>query len=214
MKSIEDIKHAFYINLEHRTDRKAHVEEQLSNIGINAERFNAIHMKNGAVGCSMSHLKCLQIALQNNWEHLLICEDDITFLNPDLFKNQLNSFFKKHTNWDVILFAGNNVPPYQQIDETCIKVSKCQTTTGYLVNGHYIKKLIENIKMGLNSLIRDPSKHVLYAIDKHWFSLQKIDKWYLIIPLSVIQKEGYSDIEQKVTNYARVMTDMEKKYLL
>ena len=40
ISSIDDIKHAFYINLEHRVDRKVQVEEELKTIGIKAERFN------------------------------------------------------------------------------------------------------------------------------------------------------------------------------
>ena len=66
MNSIEDIQHAFYINLESRPDRKKHIEQQLNLLGINADRFNAIKLPNGALGCSMSHLKCLEIAKQNN----------------------------------------------------------------------------------------------------------------------------------------------------
>jgi hypothetical protein len=72
---------------------------------------------------------------------------------------------------------------------------------------------MENIKMGLNHLLRDPENHRIYAIDKFWFYLQKVDKWYLIIPLTVIQKEGYSDIEHKVTNYSKGMTSIDKEYL-
>ena len=49
MNSISDIKHAFYINLLSRSDRKQHVENQLKSIGINAQRFNAIKMTNGAI---------------------------------------------------------------------------------------------------------------------------------------------------------------------
>ena len=62
IQSLNDIKNAFYINLEQRTDRKIHVEEQLGKIGLTAQRFNAIKMENGAIGCSMSHLKILQDA--------------------------------------------------------------------------------------------------------------------------------------------------------
>ena len=213
--SLADIKHAFYINLEHRTDRKTHVETQMNSINVSCERFNAIKMDNGAIGCSMSHLKLLQEAVKNNLEHILIVEDDITFLDPDLFKTQINRFFELHgNNWDVILLAGNNMPPYETIDNTCIKVSRCQTTTGYLVNGHYIKKLLENIKMGLTYLIRKPDQHSMYAIDKYWFALQKTDKWYLIIPPTVVQREDYSDIEKKVINYKEIMVDLDKKELL
>jgi len=210
--NLKDIKNAFYINLEHRKDRKLHVETQLSILGIKAERFNAIKMENGAIGCSMSHLKILENALTNNLDHVLIVEDDILFLDPELFKNQFNKFIELHkNNWDVILFAGNNMPPYEKIDDTCIKVKRCQTTTGYLVNGHYIKILMQNVKMGLTNLIHKPNEHTKYAIDKFWFILQNIGKWYLITPPSVIQKEDYSDIEKKITNYSKLMIDLDKE---
>jgi glycosyl transferase family 25 len=211
INNINDIKHAFYINLEHRIDRKEHVQTELNNIGIKAERFNAIKMDNGAIGCSMSHLKLLQEALKNKLEHVLIVEDDIKFLNPDLFKTQFNKFIENHgNNWDVILLAGNNMPPYQKIDETCIQVSRCQTTTGYLVNGHYIKVLLQNVKMGLTHLLQKPDEHAKFAIDKFWFVLQNNSKWYLITPPTVVQREDYSDIEKKITNYEKIMVDLDK----
>jgi hypothetical protein len=139
-------------------------------------------------------------------------EDDITFLNPELFKTNFDTFLQRNgNNWDVILLAGNNMPPYDVIDDVCIKVKRCQTTTGYLVNGHYIKKLMTNVKMGLTSLICNPGRHAMYAIDKFWFVLQAVDKWFLIIPLTVVQREDYSDIEKKRINYQKIMTDLDKK---
>ena len=215
LTSFTDIKHAFYINLEHRTDRNEHVLEQLTNLGLpNVERFNAIKMENGAIGCSMSHLKILQYAYQNKLDHVLIIEDDITFLNPDLFKANFDTFLQRNgSNWDVILLAGNNMPPYDKVDDVCIQVKRCQTTTGYLVNGPYIKKLMENVKMGLTQLLHKPASHAMYAIDKFWFVLQTVDKWFLIIPPTVIQREDYSDIEKKRTNYQKCMTDLDKKDL-
>jgi glycosyl transferase family 25 len=191
-----EIKNVFYINLEHRTDRKSHVESQLQSIGLVGERFNAIQLSNGAIGCSMSHLKLLQDAKKNNLDHILIVEDDILFLDPELFKTQFNRFFELHGNdWDVVLLAGNNMPPYETVDDTCVKVSRCQTTTGYLVNGHYIQTLIQNVKMGITHLLNKPTEQTNFAIDKFWLSLQSADRWYLITPLSVVQREDYSDIE-------------------
>lgn len=211
MDSINDIKNVFYINLINRPDRKTHVELELSKLGIHcAKRFNAIKLTNGAVGCSMSHLKILQEAKTNNLDHVLIVEDDIKFLKPDLFKKQLNLFLKKHKEFDVVLFAGNNTPPFQYIDESCVKVTRCQTTTGYLVKSHYYDTLIHNYRNGIKKLINEPDNHVTYAIDKYWFHLQEKHNWYLIIPLSVVQKEDYSDIEKKQTNYSKVMLDLDK----
>lgn len=209
---MERIKHTFYINLESRPDRRAHVEQQLSMVGIkNAQRFNAIKLPNGAIGCSMSHLKCLETALKNDWEHVLIVEDDILFLKPNKFVDQFNKFWDIHqTNFDVALIGGNNIPPYLCVDDTCVQVTKCQTTTGYLVQRHYYKQLIANIREGIGKLMREPEKHILYAIDKYWFQLQGKDKWFLITPLTVTQREDYSDIEQRRTNYTKVMTDLDK----
>lgn len=213
LNSISDIKHCFYINLESRPDRKQHVQKQLTNIGIieKSIRFNAIKLKNGAIGCSMSHLKCIETAKKNGWPHVLIIEDDITFLNPELFIKQINNFLSNHILWDVLLIAGNNMPPYNKIDDSCVKVTRCQTTTGYLVKSHYFDTLIHNFKEGLNLLLKEPIQHVNYAIDKYWFQLQKRDLWYLIIPLTVVQREDYSDIEKRQTNYTKIMTDLDKK---
>ena len=212
---LNDITNAFYINLEHRTDRKERVEKELLKIGIRAQRFNAIKMENGAIGCSMSHLRILQDAQKNNLDHILIVEDDITFLDPELFKNQINKFFETHKNdWDVVLLAGNNMPPYKNIDDTCIQVSRCQTTTGYIVNGQYIKTLLQNVKIGLTHLINKPTEHSKYAIDKYWFILQQLYKWYLIVPLTVVQREDYSDIEKRVTNFEKHMLDVDKEQMM
>jgi glycosyl transferase family 25 len=213
----DNIKHALYINLESRSDRREHVEQQLKNIGIHcAERFNAVKLQNGRIGCSMSHLKCLQHAKKNKWSHVLICEDDILFLNPELFKKNIATFFENETarTWDVLLMAGNNVPPYKRICDEYIKVGFCQTTTGYIVQCHYYDTLIENIKAGIENLLKDPEKHIYYAIDKHWIQLQKKDAWYLITPLTVVQREDYSDIEQRDTNYIHLMTDIDKPWLM
>jgi len=213
MNSISDICHTFYINLETRPDRKEHVETQLNNIGINnVKRFPAIKLPNGngALGCSLSHLKLLEMAKTNNWPHILIIEDDILFTDVSLFINQFNTFLSKNKLFDVVLVAGNNMPPYQEIDNTCVKVSQCQTTTGYLVQNHYFDTLIQNFRDGIKKLLMEPHNHRFYAIDKYWFNLQKADNWFLIVPLSVTQREDYSDIEKRPTNYSKVMLDLDK----
>lgn len=214
MNSISDIQNIFYINLDSRPDRKEYVETQLSSIGIkNATRFKAVELKNGALGCSFSHLKCLEHAKQQNWEHVMIVEDDICFTKPHRFVRQMNKFLSIHKNFDVLLIAGNNVAPYTIIDETCIKVNKCQTTTGYLVKNNYYDTLISNYREGIQKLTRNPEQHIFFAIDKYWFQLQEIHNWYLITPLTVTQREDYSNIEQRNTNYNRVMLDLDKEWL-
>jgi GR25 family glycosyltransferase involved in LPS biosynthesis len=214
INSIADIKNILYINLEARTDRKQNIEIQLPRVGFQKfERFNAIKLPNGRVGCTLSHIKCLELAKEREYDHLLICEDDILFLDPPLFQKQFNAFLAKGHSWDVVILAGNNVPPYDRIDDTCIAVTRCQTTTCYLVNGLYFDALLANMKEGLQRLLREPEQHVDYAIDKYWLKLQQKDNWFLITPLTVVQREDYSDIEGRRTNYMYMMTDLDKPHL-
>jgi GR25 family glycosyltransferase involved in LPS biosynthesis len=214
INNISDITNIVYINLDERTDRKTHIEEQLNKVGFkNFKRFKAFKTTNGAIGCTISHLKCLENAKEKNLSHVLIFEDDTLFLDPPHFKQQFNTFLSNHKSWDVVLLAGNNMLPYTKIDDTCIKVTYCQTTTAYLVNGKYFDTLIANISAGLTKLIRNNTQRGLYAIDKYWLTLQKKDNWYLIVPVKVIQKEGYSDIEKKVVNYNSVMKNIDKAFM-
>ena len=205
--------HVIYINLDKRIDRKEHILNELKKIGVeDAKRFKAIELENGAVGCSMSHLKCLEFAKKENYEMVFICEDDIQFLHPDMFLTQLKLFLdSSFLKWDNVLVAGNNMIPYIPISDFCIKVFNCQTTSGYIVKKSYYDKLIQNYKEGIQKLLKDPSNND-YKIDKYWFKLQREDNWYLIIPLSIVQKEDYSDIEKKVTNFSKYMLDYNKAY--
>jgi glycosyl transferase family 25 len=215
ISSMADIKHAFYINLEERTDRKACVEQQLASVGLDqvVQRFKATKTEHGALGCSISHYKCLLNAIVNGWDHVLICEDDITFTNPPLFVNQLNKCLSNpRLKWDVIMLAGNNAAPYTVIDDSCVKINRCITTTGYLVNKHYMRILADNIKEGATLFMKNPELGIQYAVDTYFGHLQAKDMWLLITPLTVTQQEGYSDIEQKHTNYARLMLNLDKPY--
>ena len=111
------------------------------------------------------------------------------------------------------MFAGNNIRPYTKINDSCVKIINTQTTTGYMVKNHYYPILLENIKEGLNYLLKNPNLHIKYAIDKYWFFLQEKDNWYLITPLTVSQIQGYSNIEQKETNYSQYMLILDKPFL-
>jgi GR25 family glycosyltransferase involved in LPS biosynthesis len=192
----------------------------LRGIGLNPTRFNAIKLKNGRIGCSMSHLKCLQIAKNNNWPYVMICEDDLLILNNEIFVNHINKFFRMHGNdsadskWNVLLLAGNNVPPYKKIDDICIQVSHCQTTTGYIVKRDYYDILMDNIRIGIENLMKTPDQHIIYAIDKFWIKLQKQHTWYMLAPIVAVQREDYSDIEERKTNYENIMKDIDKPHLV
>ena len=209
---IHDIQHILYINLDHRTDRKCHIEKELAALGWleRSMRFPAVSLKNGAAGCSMSHLKCLEIAKKEKWSHVLIVEDDLECLDVEFFQQQLNLFLRSGTDWDVCLLAGNNMLPYLPHNEASIQVMNCQTTTAYLVQEHYYPTLMANIRQGIQELLKYPERKVEFAIDKYWLRLQQADRWYLVVPLTLVQRKDYSDVEKKTTDYRRYMLDYNK----
>lgn len=198
----------YYINLEHRTDRKKHVEKQLNNIGWkNYTRFNAIKCKDGRVGCSMSHLKILKDAKEKNLDYVVIIEDDIVFNNPQLFNNMLKIFIEKNIDYDVLLLAGNIRAHTIPIDSFIHRTKRSCTTTGYIVKNHYYDTLIQNIQSGIKNLLFKPNHHELYAIDTNWFKLQEKDNWLILRPRTVSQLSDYSDIEKCYVSYNHLMLD-------
>jgi GR25 family glycosyltransferase involved in LPS biosynthesis len=211
---MELFQNTIYINLEHRKDRLEHITKQLENLGIQAERFNAVRTKDGAVGCSMSHIKCLELAKSRDYEYAFICEDDITFLNPEVLKDSLAKFHEnKELEWDMLLIGGNNVPPYERIGDYCIRVSNCQTTTGYVVRKHYYDTLIQNFRESVTNLMRNPANKPEFALDMYWKRLQKTGRWYMLTPFTVVQCDSYSDIEGRDVDYRGLMLDMDKEWL-
>ena len=210
---MELLEHTLCINLEERTDRLQHALEEFRKLGIHVQRYNANKATSGAVGCTISHVKCLELAKKNEWKYVFVCEDDITFLEPETLLGNLQKFYEYGCVWDVLIVGGNNAPPYRKATEFCIQVHNCQTTTGYIVQEHYYDVLIQNFKESLRNLLKNPENKQEYALDVYWKRLQKKDSWYMIIPPTVIQCAGYSNIEGRVVNYEFLMKDLDKEWL-
>jgi GR25 family glycosyltransferase involved in LPS biosynthesis len=70
----------FYINLEHRKDRREQIEGELNKLGLKYERFPAIQLNPGNVGCGLSHLAVMKIAKERNLKNVFIIEDDFQLI--------------------------------------------------------------------------------------------------------------------------------------
>lgn len=222
LRKFSDIKHAVYINLDSRGDRRALFETQIDELQCQypqdfafapVARFSAIRdTENGAIGCTKSHIECIRIAKNNGWDHVLIFEDDALIIHPEVLVHQVSSFLSRFRDeWDVVLFSGNNYPPFKIEAPDCFQIANCQTTGCYLVCSRYYDTLLCNFEEGLAGLIANPGNASVYACDAYWKQLQCSDRWFLITPLCIIQRAGYSDIEKMDVNYEKLMTDLVKK---
>jgi hypothetical protein len=207
--------HTLFINLDDRNDRLEHVSEEFIKMDIETpERFSAIKMPQGNVGCTLSHIRCLELAKSRGWPQVFICEDDITFTKPDVLKNSLEKFVQSGIEWDIIVIGGNNCPPYEPVSEFYARVRNVQTTTGYIVKKEYYDILLDNFKTGLDKLLREPERKKEFSIDIYWKHLQKSGRWYMLLPLTVVQYYDYSNIEERVIDYRGAMLDFDKKELM
>ncbi len=201
-----------YINLDYRTDRneKIHNELKKMNVDFNkVKRVDAVLEKQcGHLGCGKSHIKCLEMAIVNNWDNVLILEDDFMFTESLANVNKGFTQIKK-LEWDVILLAIGHNKIVDSSYPFLSKIISATTTSGYIVRKHYYATLLANFKEAVSIMEGEVEKHIAKcikedkpvtklnycrAIDQHWHSLQKKNIFYSFKP--VLGNQGnniYSD---------------------
>jgi len=193
----------FYINLDHRKDRKEKLLKQLKKLDVKQEKIIRIpailDLLNGQRGCALSHIKALDLAIEKNLKNILILEDDCEFVQPKFSINSLiKYFFQNIQKWDVF-FLGSDIAQFEKTKyEKINRILKSYLAHAYAVNRHYmetLKKCFEESYFLLKKEVFFNQKFD-FAIDKHWNYLQKKDKWYMLNSLIAKQSMSYSDIEK------------------
>ena len=200
----------YFINLEHRGDRK---DEFLSNFSPKDEakihRIDAVYTKEkGAVGCLKSHIKALEMAVANGKDDdiVMICEDD--FYIKDIFycNRMLEWGFKVLPKWDAIMLA-QNLHSFKDTEfetdkgEKIVRVTHAATGSGYLIKKSYIPKLLEIYKGDDERYEETKEFKAEYCNDVSWKYLQEKDDWFAFKPAIGLQRSSYSDIQKGVVDY-------------
>lgn len=191
----EFVEKVVYINLEHRTDRRKEIESELNKYFPSEKilRFNAIKESHGGIGCTKSHIAVLEMAKANGWKNYLVVEDDSIWSNFDKGYPLLESLTKN--NYDVIVLGG----VVQKIDMSTYKLYSGHTTTAYMVNSNYYDTLLANFTEGLKGFL-STGNYPVYAIDQYWKRIQPIHNWYCVVKSLILQRPGFSDIENRMLN--------------
>jgi glycosyl transferase family 25 len=204
---MEYIDAVFYINLASRPDRNDHLLDEVQKVCDTAkvQRIDAVKNKNGALGCTLSHIKTLETFLENTeWNTCMIFEDDFTFRSSDREHNNtlLRSVFQNFPDWDCcMLSAGVHGLKVWSTPHTQIKkVLSAQTSSGYCVTRKFAPSLLANLKESRDSIIKI-GKVPANCLDQYWKKIQPHCNWYLIYPTLGYQYGNYSDIEQGFANY-------------
>lgn len=198
-----------FINLEDRLDRLNNILKFIETLKIpfdKVKKINAVDKRKTGkeyLGCSLSHIKCLEYAKQMKWKNVLILEDD-TIINNTLIDNPegiekiLRGVIEERF-FDVLHLSPTNykdgicgVDKLQDLDNNW-KVYNCKdaySTNAYIVNYHYYETLLCNYNDGV-----EKEK----VLDVNWLELQDKDVFITLYknknPLFIQNKKLQSDIE-------------------
>jgi len=200
----------YYINLEHRADRREKFLDEMKLLGVpdsKIVRIEGVYTKGyGAVGCGHSHIKALTAFIESGHKNCIIFEDDFKItLDINYAKYLLRKLFEKNIQFDVVMLAGN-IHKAESTDILSIyKAHKVLTTSGYIITRefasvlkelwlHYVPLLEEEYKKS-GTIVSD------YCIDLVWTQIQPQNRWFIFNPKIGKQRESYSDVENKITDY-------------
>ena len=188
-----------FINLDNRKDRLEQMTNEFKKMNVDNDliyRVDAVYDKDcGHRGCTLSHIKALNIAKKNKWNRILIFEDDFQF---DLPKERvlflLNTLYKNIDKWNVFMLSIG----WYNYEDTNINLFKRvyngTTASGYIINNNYIDTLLNNFNESYELLNKEviefknnnPDKKLFTtsnALDQKWFSLQDNDIFLISEPI-------------------------------
>jgi len=158
----------YFINLDRDADRRAAIETQLRQVGIEATRYAAVDgtalppelapyfahgdgrpplMKAGEIGCYASHLGVWREIVASNFSAALVLEDDAV-LPQDLVPLIDDILARAPHEWDLVLLCGNKdraVRPLVELEggRRLVRYSRIpNTTAGYLITGSGARKML------------------------------------------------------------------------
>lgn len=201
MKIKDFISAGFYINLDYRTDRNNHMINELKDNDLSdyIKRFSAVKafdktefilnddlkMLNATLAASASHREIIKIAKENDYENVLILEDDAKFYNTENYKGidiieMALDQLSKIDDWE-IFFLGSNLHDTELnlYSPNLIKCDCCVSTQAYILN-----------KKTYDIILKQPEIRYMDVFLNNTFKEK-----YITYPLALIQKSNdVSDI--------------------
>lgn len=189
----------FVLNLEKRKDRLEHIQEEMSYIGWDYEMFKAID-KGSHLGCTLSHIGIIDLAIDRGYDHVMVIEDDCTFMPYS--KSFVEQLEKELENTD---FGILNLSPTHNRP---IEISKNHKLLMDITNfppkeerhrGLYATNMMiyhKSVFFLVKNIIEE-NLHGYLAIDEYIYKnvTPKVQSYCPILPVAV-QKSDFSDVTQ------------------
>lgn len=193
------------INLPERTDRRTSLLKEFALWPARIQFVEAIRKKPGWKGCTLSHLKCIEIAKERNYPWVLCIEDDCQ-LRPgalQAFRKVLPYLWTHRDKWDV--FSGGISLLKHTGSPIDTKLSLIEAN-GYAAQ--FILIHVGTYDKILNNMPKDDENIKIIDV----FYCEKMRMWTHVPYLSG-QRPDKSDIENKDVNYIKHFQKSEKTLL-
>ena len=161
-----------------------------------AANLNEKKYRIGALGCLLSHFTIIQKAIANDYENILIFEDDAVFKEKDKCLPEIlaryDTFFDKIVKEYGIFYLGGNNAEYgmRKIIDNIYLTYGTYTTSSYIISKECMKFVIDNLT-GYSK-----------EIDKFYQEIVQKKKYcFTLHPPLIVQRKSYSDITDKEVDY-------------
>jgi GR25 family glycosyltransferase involved in LPS biosynthesis len=209
----------YLINLKRRPDKLKLCHDLLDKLDIKFKLFEAIDFCDeipedypikpmhgsflakyapGAFGCYVSHMEVIKDAKKNNYNQILIFEDDVAA--EDNFCSLFNQKVKDlPQDWKLFYLgaSGHTGVPKKKVTDHISQTFESFTTGSYGIHSSIYDTILEYEKL--------PSKPIdlFYVRD-----IQSVHQCYVVTPTIMWQAAGFSDIAQANRNYEGFMKNM------
>jgi GR25 family glycosyltransferase involved in LPS biosynthesis len=200
----------YYINLDHRKDRRNEIESELDKLGVpESKRVRIPGVEKpgfGILGCGLAHKKAIETFLASPHKNCLLFEDDFTFtLDMEYVHFLLNGIFEQKISFDCIMLAGCILKVEPTEYPFLQKVIDVHTASGYLITKEFAPVLLESYTESTR-LLEDTYqttgvKSISYHNDIWWKRYQPYYNWFILNPRLGEQRESFSDNLERDLKY-------------
>ena len=203
----------YYINMDHRADRREALLKELARVGFTNDQITRVHATSYKgcpnSGCMSSHAAALRIAekhchdrenenLAQARPYALIIEDDFQFIE-DISKIHSDiSFFldaEKNSSWDAILLTTHlaKLANVEHTNSIFSQITYSSNAAGYLIHKDAMIPLARLFEDNLENLYQT-NMHWIYQNDQLWCRMMETGNWYMFNHYLGFQKGDYSDL--------------------
>ncbi len=172
----------------------------------------------GVLGCLESHIQVIKYAKQNNFQNILIIEDDVQF---DMSVLQ-NTNIVVPEDWQMF-YLGYHVNKGYRYQNNIMKILSALTTHAYILRDTMYDYILDNIGKDWKSIpeFHDWNIHEkpFFESDKHAIDIfyskwvhHRLDQTYGIYPLIAYQRPSFSHIENQNVDYTALFKAKAQYY--